>query len=64
MKEIMWERGAKAPRILCTLPDTEASFWLEDRAMLARAIGYETKLSSRVLYVLDDGEVMGVYFYR
>jgi hypothetical protein len=43
---------------------SEASEWLQDRSMLAHAIGFTTKLSDRLLYVLDDSEVVGIYYYR
>jgi hypothetical protein len=42
----------------------EAVEWLQDRSLLANAIGFTTKLTDRLLYVLDDSEVVGVYYYR
>ena len=42
----------------------EAAEWLTDRSLLANAIGFTTKLTDRLLYVLDDSEVVGIYYYR
>lgn len=42
----------------------EAAEWLADRSLLANAIGFTTKLTDRLLYVLDDSEVVGIYYYR
>lgn len=42
----------------------DAYEWLQDRGRLARAIGFETKQTDRMLYVLDKGEVLALYYYR
>jgi hypothetical protein len=62
MKQIKLEISGKHPYNFETTDD--ASEWIQDRARLARAIGFETKQTDRMLYVLDKGEVLALYYYR
>jgi hypothetical protein len=62
MKQIKLEKTGKFP---CNFEQTDdANEWIEDRARLARAIGLQTKQTDRMLYVLDRGEVLALYYYR
>lgn len=62
MKQIRLEISGKHPYNFETTED--AYEWLQDRGRLARAIGFETKQTDRMLYVLDKGEVLALYYYR
>jgi len=62
MKQIKLERAGKFPYNFEQTDDV--SEWIEDRARLARAIGLQTKQTDRMLYVLDKGEVLALYYYR
>ena len=62
MKQIKIERAGKFPYNFEQTDDV--SEWIEDRARLARAIGLQTKQTDRMLYVLDRGEVLALYYYR
>jgi len=62
MKQIKLERAGKFPYNFEQTDDV--SEWIEDRARLARAIGLQTKQTDRMLYVLDRGEVLALYYYR
>jgi hypothetical protein len=62
MKQIKLEMSGKFPYNFETTDDV--SEWMQDRARLARAIGFETKQTDRMLYVLDKGEVLALYYYR
>lgn len=62
MKQIRLEISGKHPYNFEKTDD--AYEWLQDRGRLARAIGFETKQTDRMLYVLDKGEVLALYYYR
>jgi hypothetical protein len=62
MKQIKLEKTGKFPYNFEQTDD--ANEWIEDRARLARAIGLQTKQTERMLYVLDRGEVLALYYYR
>jgi len=36
--------------------------FMEERAELAKAMGYEAKIRNGMLYIFDEGELYGTYF--
>ena len=66
VSEIFYDKGKNnKPILLDTVYEDEAEEWLDYRAILMNALGYETaRMAERMLYVFDKNGVLGIYYYR